>query len=600
MLGLDQLFAQAERDHGGLFGEEADPKSRAKPFKLAVLDFETDPFRYLHVPEPFCCEFHSEDITEVFWDDDPQALVEQLIRFLGTLDDPYRIYAHNGGKFDFHFLLRHVENPALIIQTRIVKCKLLQHELRDSYAILPVPLKDYEKMEFDYSKMERDRRHKYRSEILEYLHSDCVHLYTLVKAFNERFGPRMTIGGTAIRELRKLHPFRLQGAKHDAMFRQYYYGGRVQVFKAGKIDGPVKLVDINSAYPAAMRNFNHPINGRFHHSKTIPDTFDDPYFVTFTGTNHNALPSLGDDGGLCFTRRSGVFKACSHELKIALEHELVTIDEVHECLVSTDHISFGDYVDKFYAEKTDAKQRGDKTTELFAKLLLNSAYGRMGINPDNFAEWTIFRDFGSEQDLKEDGYVQACDYEHMELWSKPVVVDDKHFCDVGIAASITSAARSILLEGLQNAADPYYCDTDSIICRGFNGDVDKYRLGAWDLEKVADKAAIAGKKMYALYNDAALELVKKSKKTHTSFTCSKCKLAFTNHVAHSEHQLACEVKLSSKGGSLDLAEIVRIADGESVHYENKAPTFSLKKPPAFIQRTFKKTVDYEADLEYKN
>src|SRR6185437_7960470 len=103
-----------------------------------------------------------------------------------------------------------------------------------------------EKKEIDYvAKMERNVREKYKPEILDYLHSDCVALFNVVSAFIERFGPRITIGGTAIKEIEKYHPTPHCGSAHDRQFRQYYYGGRVQCFDSGEIIGPWKLYDVN-------------------------------------------------------------------------------------------------------------------------------------------------------------------------------------------------------------------------------------------------------------------------------------------------------------------------------------------------------------------
>lgn len=574
-----------------VFNAPGEARKRQAKRKIAVIDFETDPFKYGRVPEPFCCEFYTDNITEQFWGED---CTEQLIRFLQAQEEPYLIYAHNGGKFDFHFLLPYVENPALIIKTRIVECRLFKHTLRDSFAILPVPLRDYEKMEFEYWKMERPVREKHKAHILEYLHSDCVNLYNLVFAFIERFGPRMTIGGTAMREIRKLHSFNNSGIKHDNLFRKFYYGGRVQCFNSGILPGPWKLFDVNSMYPAAMRNKKHPINGRFDLSDKMPSNFDMPFFVSFWGTNTNALPSVteSEDGEkLVFTKTEGLFHACSHELEIALEHELVKIDRIEEVLISTDAISFEAFVDKYFAEKTECKAAKDKTGELFAKLLLNSGYGRFGINPENFADWVIHRDFGNEDELEAQGYTKAADFDCIELWSRPTEVKDDDYCDVAVAASITSAARSTLLAGLQNAIEPIYCDTDSIICRDFTGDIDKYRLGAWDLEKESEYAAIAGKKMYALYAPSDLPKFNGIGKTHTSLLCSKCKLPFSDPHKHKAHKVNCGVKLSSKGGQLSLPDIIAICEGSSVSFENDAPTFSLKKPPTFVRREFRKTVD---------
>lgn len=527
---------------------------------LAVLDFETDKFLFGRVPEPFVVELWDDINSHVFWGDD---CVEQLICFLEAEEAEgriYLIYAHNGGKFDFHFLFNYIENPALIIKTRIVKCRLGEHELRDSFAILPIPLRDYKKEDIDYDKMERHCRERHKPEILEYLHSDCVNLYDLVKAFITRFGLRMTIGGTAIKEIQKFHKFPSCGSRHDKQFRPFYYGGRVQCFAGGELSGPFKMYDVNSMYPSVMRNKRHPIGHIYDCADTLPDSFERPYFLEFTGSNFNALPYRTDEGNLIFTHPYGRFFACSHEIEIALKHNLISIDEIHRCYVAQDWITFDKFVDMYYAEKDIAKKAKNIVNETFAKLVLNSGYGRMGINPANFVDWIINRDFGNGNDLEAQGYAMQCDYNEFELWSRPSDIREHQYCDVAISASITSAARAVLLEGLQCADTPIYCDTDSIICRGFRGDVDQYRLGAWDLDKEADYAAIGGKKLYALYNKSKSGVIE-------------------------------TIKTSSKGGTLTASEIIRIANGSTVRFERDAPTFSLKSPPRFVARQFRKTVD---------
>lgn len=565
---------------GGVFDKQK--------YDLAVIDFETDPFKYQRTPKPFVVEFYCEDFYEVFWGDD---CAEQLVNYLEKLPKKYRIYAHNGGKFDAHFVLKYISSPALIIKNRIVSCQLFQHNLRDSYAILPVPLSANEKMVFDYALMERPVRDKNRKSILEYLHSDCVSLFNMVKRFIDRYGPRMTIGGTAIRELQRFHPFIKQGSSHDATFRPYYHGGRVQVFKHGLSRGPFKYVDRNSMYPAAMKDKLHPINGQFEWSETMPTSFDMPFFMTFRGKNNNALPYVTHTGELVFTQEEGIFKACSHEIEVALEHKLIEIDEVLECLVSTNAISFGDFVDHYGGEKVAAKEAGDKIDETLAKLNLNSAYGRTGINPANFEDYEIFRDFGNEKALEDAGYSISCDYEDLELWSRPAEIKEEDFCDVAIAASITSASRANLLLNLQLADDPIYCDTDSIMCRDFHGDIHSSRIGAWDVEATFENVAIAGKKMYAGYSDAALAHFGRVdfEKIHTTPTCKKCKIPFHSIREKLDHEPLCKVKLSSKGGSLNLSEIVRICEGETIYYQNDAPTFSLRNEPTFIHRHFRVT-----------
>lgn len=541
------------------------------PLIIATLDFETDPFMYGRIPKPFAVELYTDSFTFTAWGSD---CVEKLMTFLDRLDTPLLIYAHNGGKFDFHFLHKYIDNPIRIISSRIVSAKLGIHWLRDSFAIMPFPLRAYAKEDIDYKKLESHVREKHKPEILHYLHIDCFRLYELVTAFVERFGAILTIGSTAMQEIRKRHEFDRMSEEGDAYFRRYYYGGRVQCFNSGIINGPFIGLDLNSAYPKCMRDKRHPVNGQFDISTTIPDNFDFPYFVHFEGTNKNALPCKSDETDeLEFTETRGEFFACSHEIEVALKYGLIDIHKVISCAIAQEWITFDTFVDDFYKEKAAAKISGDKITELFTKYVLNSGYGKFGQNPDNYLDWYINRDFGCDDDLVEQGYMIESEYDDFELWSKPAVIKETSFFDVSIAASITSGTRAMLLEGIQQAEQPIYCDTDSLICKGFNGVIDPTELGAWKHEFTADHVAVAGKKLYMAWDKSA------------SFK------------SLGNNKFAGVHKLASKGGLITPRQLLDVAGGKSAEYRNQAPTFSLRSRPRFITRRFTKTVDDVEILE---
>lgn len=545
--------------------------------KIAVIDAETDPFQFGRVPEPFAWEFYSDDRTEVFWGDD---CTERLIEFLESLPDEHMIYAHNGGKFDFHFLHGYIENPVKIINSRIVSCQLGKHTMRDSLAIIPVPLKRFfkgSKGEINYHCMEREHRENYKNEILEYLHLDCVSLHKVVCAFLDRFGPKLTVGSAAMTELIKRHDFEKMTPAQDEGFRKFYYGGRVECFKHGIIKGPLKMYDVNSEYPAAMKNSVHPIGVGFHHVRYMPDDFEIPFFIEFTGENRGALPSKLEDGSLTFNLEYGRFAACSHELAVAMKYGLVRIDDIHMVYLADRYSNFETFVDDFYKEKVSAKLEGDEVGEMFAKFMLNSAYGKFGSNPENFEDWYINRDFGNDEALMANGYALKVEYEEFELWARPASNADNSYFNVATAASITSAARAILLEGIQHATDPIYCDTDSLLCRDFSGEVSSTILGAWKLEKEAPEAAVAGKKLYALYDPQTLKLPKRLKDPQFGLM--------------EPNPARRPLKISSKGGNLTVDEIIKLAKGGEVIYRNDAPTFSLHNEPKFISRKFVATVD---------
>lgn len=530
--------------------------------RLAVFDIETDPFLYGREPKPFCLGFFDGENYLEWWGAD---CVARFIEFLHGSATPYVIYAHNGGKFDFFYLLRDgvIENPIKIINGRIVKAKIGIHELRDSYAIIPVPLAAYQKDEIDYALFEADKREANRADILHYLSKDCEYLFNLVSGFVDRFGYQLTIGGTAIKKLQEFHPFPIGGRAHDERFRPFYFGGRVSTFEMGILKGAFKVFDVNSMYPAVMRNCQHPRgqnytvydNPKYLSKKglLLDGKANRPYFLRFTGANNGALPVRTKEG-LSFGQEYGEFFACHHEIKTALKYNLIRIDKVHEIIACNDSTTFSGYVDNYIQEKIDGKREKNKVKELFAKLLLNSAYGKFAQNSDNYFDYFMTECGGGgiewENYTEETAPELFADYGLFEIWRTPSTREA--FFDVAVAASVTSAARAVLLEALQNATRPVYCDTDSIICEGLSGvEIDPVKLGAWDLEAEGDTLAVAGKKMYALFSNGEVE------------------------------------KAASKGVRISGAEIARMCNGESITHANNAPTFKLNGEIKFQKRRVK-------------
>lgn len=516
--------------------------------KIAVIDFETDPFLYGRIPKPFSADFYDGEKHKIFWGKNcAQELIDYLMH---DVKEPYLIYAHNGGKFDFHFMLHALENPIRIINARLVSAKLGVHELRDSYAAIPIPLAAYKKDDIDYAKFEEDEREANKTEIVDYLKKDCEYLFDLVSKFCERFDRALTVGSAAIKQVRKIYEFETVNKNHDAIFRDFYFGGRVQCFENGIINRPLKIYDVNSMYPHVMKNFIHPTGRK---NVTVRNCSIDKhgrikgiadakfYFAKIKAKLKDGGLPIRLKTGLDFTFKSGEFMTTSHEIKVLLKYGAIEIERVIEARASVENISFGDYVDKFSNEKIAAKKSGDKISELFAKFMLNSAYGKFAQNPESYKDWLL------AQEMPEGDWTLEKESGEYCFFSKPTT---RHsYYDVAIGASITSAARAVLLEALFNAKNPVYCDTDSIICENLtNVEIHDSKLGAWKLEGVGDSVAIAGKKMYAVMNG------------------KEC------------------VKYASKGAHLNPKEIIRLANGDIIKWQSSAPTFSLLKEASFIER----------------
>ena len=73
-----------------------------------------------------------------------------------------------------------------------------KHELRDSYHIIPEKLANWKKDDFDYSKLARGNRKRFRDEIIRYCINDCAYLLDIVKSFVGTYGLKLSIGQAAI------------------------------------------------------------------------------------------------------------------------------------------------------------------------------------------------------------------------------------------------------------------------------------------------------------------------------------------------------------------------------------------------------------------
>src|ERR1700734_1674074 len=203
-------------------------KTEYKSLPIYTLDIETDPFKEGRFPVPFSAGFYDGVTFTYYWGSD---CLQRMRKFVES-QPPGIIYAHNGGRFDVYYLMDWIAgNPMRVINSRIIAadmvCDLGVHSFRDSYAIMPFALGSYkgkkQKLEIDIRKLEASVREKNKQEILEYLEMDCVLLHELCSAFHFKFGDKLTIGSTAMKELGKIHSFE----KLDASWDKFIRGGRM-------------------------------------------------------------------------------------------------------------------------------------------------------------------------------------------------------------------------------------------------------------------------------------------------------------------------------------------------------------------------------------
>jgi hypothetical protein len=510
---------------------------------IAIVDCETDPFLPDFLIKPFAIGFETPDCYIDFWGDD---CVEQFFVYLATLKERYIIYAHNGGKFDFFFFLKHLaqNTSPRIINGRLVQVIFGKQEFRDSYAIVDIPLAKFQKDEIDYSKFKREVREQNKEEIRKYLKSDCSYLYQLVTEFHSRFGDKLTSASAALQVLNSFHGFeRITSDAIDEMFREYYFGGRVECFEHG-ICKPNKgkrfrVVDRNSHYSSAMKECLHPISATYELNDRITDETDFAHIVAF---NDGALPARLENGGLDFNIRHGEFKATIHEIRAGIETGTLKIEKVLCAWEFERKTTFSEFVDYYYPLKVKAKADKDRLAEIMYKLVLNSSYGKFALNPRKFKTWKLTlgeipSPFAS--DGYPDGWSLHSSSGEFYIWERPNP-RQRWISTISLqppALQAPPAPASCAISHWQIVL--FIVTRTASSARNFTGDLHDTKLGGWKVEAEGNLVAIAGKKLYAVFDDAKI------------------------------------LKKASKGCTLSGEQIIDICNGAEILYSKHCPIIPL-------------------------
>ena len=498
-------------------------KKATRHKNIAILDLETDPFDNNSQAEihPFCGVLYSEEFeTIVIWEADHELFVEKLYAAIIGLPGAFTIYAHNGGKFDFMFLIHKLRGEVSFKGRGIMRANIGEHEIRDSYHIIPERLANMQKQDFDYAKLNRATREKYKVDTIAYCISDCKNLLYFVKKFIENYGFKISVGAAAIAKLSENYKVEKVAAFTDERLRRFFMGGRVEcIAGAGYYSGNLKLYDVNSMYPFVMATFQHPIGSDYVYRDGKPNK--QTCFLRVSCKNNGALLGKDENGDLKADIREGEFFTSINEFNAAKELGLIWNIKILECVDNMRYTNFKAFVTPLYEMRAIEKARANslplgseerlqaESESLFLKLIMNNAYGKFAQNPRKYKEHFL-TDPGDKPPVDKDGgYDDMPEFqgEKYWIWSRPA--PSLRFNNVGTAASITGAARSILLRAIHAAKNPIYCDTDSIICEELRGfDLHSTNLGAWDLEKEITELIVCGKKLYAYKTKAGKEVIK--------------------------------------------------------------------------------------------
>lgn len=537
------------------------------------------------VPEPFIWGLYGEKGYEEF--DSTDKFVSAII------NKRIILYAHNGGKFDFIFLLDYVgETKVQIINGRIVSMMLGSCELRDSFSIIPVPLKDFGfKKDIDHWKLEKKLRHKYMNEIKAYLYQDCKGLYDGVIQYRLVAGKQKTIASNAMAFAKTLgiDPGKTNH-RFDTKMRRFFFGGRCECFKFGTHRN-IKLLDIRSAYPYAMLQ-DHATGSDFQIQPDLSglsQTDIQRSFIVLECFSRGAFP-LRMPSGLSFPHEFNEYYVTGWEYLTAQKFGLIDQINIKHVYCTGKTINFAPYVNHWFHYKASHNKKTDPVNYTIGKIMMNSLYGKLAQNPSRYYDYKIVK---AGQPIDEDnGWELHTEYGNHEIhrreslwkWKFELGVEWQAkgiYNNVATGASITGFTRSHLLHAMQSIGQDHiiYCDTDGLVT-DTNSDLSKLSfseaIGNWDNEGTAAIGHFAGKKLYAIkLADGKYKLANKG---------SKLNQVTVTKIIEGE-----EITYFETDDAAAFDKLTKLINGETVRWDNPAPTFSIDGRAQFIHRDIRAT-----------
>lgn len=557
-------------------------ENQNEKLKFAVVDIETNDWT------DFLLLGHYDAVKKTFVHFDS---LEKYLDFLETSDQPENIYAHFGGKFDFLFLIEAiVARQSGVIETIIPRgssiltfdyiTKSRTYRFRDSSALLPFSLKSIcESFKVEHNKLDWDhsKRKTITPELILYLKHDCIALAEALESFYswdliQKAGPAFTMASQAMRVLRLFlnEEINSLGLNQDVFCRKSYLGGRTEIFKPFCEKGPIYEYDVNSLYPFVMMENAFPVGvgswtydyvkgklGIYEAEIEAPDCY---------------LPCLGiiHDGKFLFPtgKFTGVFTSAELDYAKTKGYRFTVSRGV---VFKDSRFIFKKFIGELYKIRESSEK--NSVPNLIAKLLMNSSYGRWGMNCEK--ENVTF-------DLSE----ASDEYREIKIDNRSVMlfkkkVDLRTFTHVAVASFVTSYARIHMHKLMDACSDSlFYTDTDSIwttkkIVKGVGS-----KIGELKLEAEYESAIFLLPKTYFAKSIDKIKVAAKGfdKKKIKSFTFEDFKTALDGDLR--KFKIINEPKFATFKSAVAQKKLVTMTKGSTKQLKskyNKREIFKSKK-----------------------
>lgn len=459
------------------------------------------------------------------------------------------IYFHNLSKFDGIFIIKHIvtNRPDWKVKPLMRNNSLYQFEVqidkvrivfRDSLKLLPGSLRSLgeslcpelgKKADIDHSTVCVGNLKERKQEILLYMIQDIYLLGGIMLRaqniymdhYNIDITSKITLSALALTIFRMhfydkdKHPIAVPHRTAEEFIRRAYFGGHTDVYKPHGFD--LYYYDVNSLYPYVMKESPMPIGPAIWESNLKKKPLEDLYgfieaiVVCPFNMKKPYLPYRDNKDLLYYL--IGKFHGFyySEELKYAKSLGYL-IYPLRGFLYKKAYGLFEGFVTHMYENRLKARDAGNPGLAFVYKILMNSLYGRFGINPKStvseicktqrYSALLKLETFQNAYPLGNDYWL--CTYRtYDDITSTFLNSSGLQNTAVQLSAAITGHAR-IHMYPFISREDCYYTDTDSVVLSNKLTEefVSTTLLGKFKLEyKVMEGYFLAGKSYCLILND---------------------------------------------------------------------------------------------------
>lgn len=522
--------------------------------------------------------------------------IDDFIKFCMNKRDNYLILFHNlkfDGEFIFYYLLkngyeyisdkkdrRNKTFTCLIsdlgqfysieIYFEVKKNHVNKVTIQDSLKILNFSVeqiaKDFNlpirKLELDY-KAKREIGHILTKEEIDYIRNDVEIMARAIKIMYNEGLTKMTIGSNALANYKSMmsyfkNYFPVLPYEVDASVRQSYKGGFTYLnplYKEKLVDEDIIVIDSNSMHPSHMKNDYMPVGEPLYFKGEYKKDITHPLFIVSLSCSFKLkagkIPSIQLKNTLGFLENEYIESTNGEIVTMTLtsvDLELFFMQYDVENLMYHDGYKFkrlkglfSTYIEYWINVKTESKKQGNSARYRIAKLMLNSLYGKFGLNPNVQGKYP---------------YLDENDSVRYKI--TPREIRDSIYCPV--ASFITAYSRYDIITSSQKIRDYsiekygrdfyIYSDTDSIHCLKLSDEelksiinIDDYILGYYKVESTAKRGLYIRQKCYieegydGKLNTTIAGLPKKLGK-YINFNNFKKGFSITKEETEKEHKLA--------------------------------------------------------------